>query len=140
MDKVDLFKEIDLIQECIRRMSHNSFMVKGWALTLIAGVTVISHGDNFNDYILLVCSTIVPFICFWILDAFFLHTERKYRKLYEITLEKRRNGDMSYQFELNPKKVSINCFIRTMFSTTLSLFYGIPLLSCIVLMVIKIVQ
>ena len=131
MDNDNLFKEIDLIQECIRRMAHNSFMVKGWALTVFAGVTAFTHGDNFNDYILLICSTIIPFVCFWLLDTFFLHTERRYRKVYEVMLEKRRKGDLSGQFELNPHNVSINCFGKTMFSTTLALFYGIPLLSCV---------
>lgn len=130
MDRDDLFKEIDLIQECIRRMSHNSFMVKGWALTLLAGVTAFTHGDNFKDVVLLICSTIIPFVCFWLLDTFFLHTERKYRKMYEVMLEKRRKDDLSGQFELNPQNVSINCFGKTMFSTTLVFFYGIPLLCC----------
>lgn len=29
----ELFKEIDLIQNCIERMAKNSFMIKGWSLT-----------------------------------------------------------------------------------------------------------
>lgn len=135
MDREDLFKEIDLIQECIRRMSHNSFMVKGWALTVLAGVTAFTHGDNFKDVVLLICSTTIPFVCFWLLDAFFLHIERKYRRMYDIMLEKRRKGDTTNQFELNPKHINVNCFGKTLFSATLSLFYGIPLLCCIVVIV-----
>ena len=76
MDKEELFKEIDLIQGCINRMAHNSFLVKGWALSVFAGVTAITQGNNLNDIVLLICTTIVPFICFWILDGFFLQTER----------------------------------------------------------------
>ena len=36
-----LEKEIDLIQACINRMAQNSFMVKGWAITLIAVVLAL---------------------------------------------------------------------------------------------------
>lgn len=132
MDRDDLFKEIDLIQECIRRMSHNSFIVKGWALTVLAGVTAFTHGDNFKDVVLLICSTAIPFVCFWFLDAFFLHTERKYRKMYDIMLEKRKKGDTSNQFELNPKHISVDSFGKTLFSTTLLIFYSIPCIAVIV--------
>jgi hypothetical protein len=36
-----LYKEIDLIQACISRMAQNSFMVKGWLITLIAVVLAL---------------------------------------------------------------------------------------------------
>ena len=83
MDKDELFKEIDLIQGCINRMSQNSFMLKGWALTIFAGVTAFTKGENFSDPITLVCTTVIPFVCFWFLDSFFLRTEKKYRKMPE---------------------------------------------------------
>lgn len=40
MDKKELKtvmeKEIDLVQGCISRMAQNSFVIKGWTITLIA--------------------------------------------------------------------------------------------------------
>ena len=35
MDKSNeiLFKEIDLIQEIVKRLASNSFLIKGWAVT-----------------------------------------------------------------------------------------------------------
>ena len=68
MGNEELFKEIDLIQGCIKRMASNSFLVKGWALSAFAGVTAITKGENLNDIALLICTTLVPFVCFWILD------------------------------------------------------------------------
>lgn len=34
LTEMAIHKELDLIQGCISRMGHNSFLVKGWALTL----------------------------------------------------------------------------------------------------------
>lgn len=135
MEKEELFKEIDLIQGCINRMAQNSFMLKGWALTIFAGVTAFTKGENFSDSITLVCTTIIPFVCFWILDTFFLHTEKKYRKMYEDMLTKRKVNNTEGQYELNPKTIKVDCFFKVMFSITMVIFYGIPLLASIVLLV-----
>lgn len=86
MEKDELFKEIDLIQNCINRMAKNSFMLKGWALTIFAGVTAFTKGENFSNPVTLVCTTIIPFVCFWILDTFFLRTEKSIGKCMRICL------------------------------------------------------
>ncbi|MBV4091683.1 hypothetical protein QVO10_08565 [Bacteroides gallinaceum] len=138
MEKDELFKEIDLIQNCINRMAKNSFMLKGWALTIFAGVTAFTKGENFSNPVTLVCTTIIPFVCFWILDTFFLRTEKKYRKMYEDMLIKRKDNNTEGQYELNPPKIKVDCFLKVMFSITLVVFYGIPLLASIFLLVISI--
>lgn len=138
MEKDELFKEIDLIQNCINRMAKNSFMLKGWALTIFAGVTAFTKGENFSNPVTLVCTTIIPFVCFWILDTFFLRTEKKYRKMYEDMLIKRKDNNTEGQYELNPQKIKVDCFLKVMFSITLVVFYGIPLLASIFLLVISI--
>ena len=138
MDKDELFKEIDLIQGCINRMAQNSFMLKGWALTIFAGVTAFTKGENFSDPITLVCTTIIPFVCFWILDTFLLRTEKKYRKMYEDMLTKRKINNTEGQYELNPKTIKVDCFLKVMFSITMVFFYGIPLLASIALLVISV--
>ena len=138
MDKDELFKEIDLIQGCINRMAQNSFMLKGWALTIFAGVTAFTKGENFSDPITLVCTTIIPFVCFWIRDTFFLRTKKKYRKMYEDMLTKRKINNTEGQYELNPKTIKVDCFLKVMFSITMVFFYGIPLLASIVLLVIRV--
>ena len=42
MGNEELFKEIDLIQGCINRMANNSFLIKGWALSVFAGATAFT--------------------------------------------------------------------------------------------------
>lgn len=137
MEREELFKEIDLIQNCINRMAQNSFMLKGWALTIFAGVTAFTKGENFSEPVTLIFTTIVPFVCFWILDTFFLQTEKKYRRMYEEMLIKRKANNSDGQYDLNPRRFKVECFLRVMFSLTLVLFYGIPLLASVVLLVIK---
>ena len=128
MENEELFKEIDLIQSCINRMAQNSFMLKGWALTIFAGVTVFTKGDNFTNCIMMLCSTLLPFICFWILDAFFIKTERKFRKLYTKVLNERKQGITEKQYELDINGIKERNIVCIMFSTTLLVFYGIPTL------------
>lgn len=140
MDNEKIFKEIDLIQGCINRMANNSFLVKGWALGVFAGVTAITKGENLNNTILFVCTTIIPFVCFWILDAFFLQTEKKYRKMYAERLEMRKNGKEDKLYELDPSHYKVDCIFKVMWSITLRVFYGIPFLASIVVLVIKIVD
>lgn len=42
MDNDVLHKEIDLIQACITRMASNSFLLKGWAVSIIAVILALS--------------------------------------------------------------------------------------------------
>ena len=80
------FKEIDLIQGIINRMARNSFMIKGWALT-VAGIAYSLNLASSKSAFLCVG---IPVIClfFWSLDAYYLRTERKYRALYNDVVDK----------------------------------------------------
>lgn len=133
-----LYKEIDLIQSCISRMSQNSFMVKGWLITLVAVILALLP-ENFNLNILCIISFIV-IACFWYLDAFFLKTERLYRWKYNWVIINRLQSD-DFIFDLNPhnskmwlKSNIVNesqnntpilepCIFRVMFTRTLILLY-----------------
>jgi hypothetical protein len=72
-----LCKEIDLIQACISRMAQNSFMVKGWLITLIAVVLALLP-ENFDIRRLSIVGVVIT-SCFWYLDASFLRIEILYR-------------------------------------------------------------
>ena len=67
-----LYKEIDLIQSCISRMAQNSFMVKGWVITLVAACCAVSS-LNSNEWKILFIFGALAIILFWYLDAFFLN-------------------------------------------------------------------
>lgn len=128
INDTNLHKEIDLIQGCINRMASNSFMLKGWTISLVAVVLALTE-DRSNPLFLL-CCIFIPLLCFWYLDAFFLRTEKMYRKMYEWTLKERKEGNIEYQYDLNPHrfKKDVESCCRIMFSKTLRVFYGIPTL------------
>lgn len=125
-----IHKEIDLIQSCISRMAQNSFLLKGWTVSLVA--VVIALGKDF-DFMYLCLLLLLPVTCFWYLDAFFLRTEKMYRQMYEWVI-KNRNSTDAYLYDLNPHRFEkeVSCELYIMFSRTLLVFYGIPTITLIV--------
>lgn len=135
--KSEYLKEIDLVQNCINRMSQNSFLIKGWALTVFAAVKSFTKGSTLGNWKLTTLVVFVPFVCFWLLDAYFLQTERKYRHLYKWIIEKRKLDEDEFLFDLNPNRFSrkVGCVIRVALSKTLILFYGFPMIATICLLI-----
>lgn len=72
-------RHLEMIQGVISRMANNSFLLKGWAVTLAAGVFALSAKES-NKYYFLIAY--IPIIIFWVLDAYYLMQERMYRALY----------------------------------------------------------
>ena len=95
-----LYKEIDLIQSCISRMAQNSFMVKGWVITLVAACCAVSS-LNLSEWKILFIFGALAIILFWYLDAYFLKMERLYRFKYEWVINNRLKKD-EFAFDLNP--------------------------------------
>lgn len=131
-----MLKEVDIIQEIIRRMAFNSFMIKGWAITLVV-VALLLKGTEYQVWI-----AFIPLLVFWFLDAYFLWQERMYRKLYEWVIKNRLKTD-EYLFDMNAYrfKDEVQSRFRIMFSITLGWFYGsIAILIVIYSIIIFLVQ
>lgn len=114
-----MLKEISIIQDIIKRMGFNSFMIKGWAITLVV-VALLLKGTEYQVGI-----AFIPLLVFWFLDAYFLWQERMYRKLYEWVINNRLKTDESL-FDMNASrfKDEVQSKFRIMFSITLGWFYG----------------
>lgn len=119
-----MLKEIELIQDIIKRMASNSFMIKGWAITLVV-VTLLLKGEKYQVLI-----AFIPLLVFWFLDAYFLWQERMYRKLYDWVINNRLKTD-EHLFNMNakhrfkdPVKSRFRIIFSIMFSITLGWFYG----------------
>jgi hypothetical protein len=130
-DKETLHKEIDLIQGIINRMANNSFLLKGWLVSLIAVIIALEKDVICEASLIL----IVPTLAFWYLDAFFLHKERCYRKLYDWVIENRMNTD-KYLYNLDYKRFNQH-FCNSLFSKTLMAFYGVVMLVLIGIIIYK---
>ena len=70
---------LELIQNIITRMANNSFMLKGWAITLVTGIFALASKDADKSFFLI---AYIPVILFWLMDSYYLQQERLYRKLY----------------------------------------------------------
>ena len=77
--KISKIEHLKMIEDIITRMANNSFLVKGWTVTLIAALLIFADAKNNICFIWI---AIIPIIVFWYLDSFYLQLERKYRQLY----------------------------------------------------------
>ncbi len=73
-------KHLDYIHNTINRMSTNSFLIKGWSITIISALFIFSD-NKMNERILAIA--VLAMIVFWYLNGYFLHQERKFRALYD---------------------------------------------------------
>lgn len=119
MDKK--LKHLELVQGVINRMASNSFMLKGWAVTLVAGIFALAGKDTDKLYFLV---SYVPVIVFWGLDAYYLLQERLYRSLYDRV---RKTEEENIDFALKATKKEFNsdknCYCSCLCSKTEVLFY-----------------
>ncbi len=76
----DLVKHLEFVQAVITRMANNSFLLKGWTVTLSTALFALAVNQSKSIFATL---ALLPALSFWGLDAFYLRRERLYRKLYE---------------------------------------------------------
>jgi hypothetical protein len=117
-------EEIKIVQDIIRRIASNSFVMKGWAITLVTATLVIKISVE-QKYAIFIA--LIPLISFWYLDAFFLRQERLFRKLYEWIITNRLTDKTSQRkyFDMSTKQFikEIESTFRIMFSKTILWFY-----------------
>jgi len=121
-------KHLELIQAIISRMASNSFFLKGWSVTLVAAIFALAAKDS-NPLFLFVAY--VPCISFWILDGYFLHQERLFRKLYD-AVRVRPESDVDFSMNTSPYVQLVASWPEVMFSVTLRLFHGVVLATIVV--------
>lgn len=115
-----MMKEAEIIQAIIKRESSESFLIKGWTVSLIVAALIL-QGQRMHIMI-----SFIPLLAFWFLDAHFLQTIRRYKVLYRWVIENRLKTD-EYTFDINindrfGKSVSSRPVL--MFSEKLIWFYG----------------
>ena len=130
-----MLKEVEIIQDIIRRMAFNSFLIKGWTITLVA-VTLLLRGSKYQVFI-----AYIPLLVFWFLDAYFLWQERLYRRLYKWVIQHRLETD-EHLFDMNAYrfKDEEQTKLRIMFSITLGWFYGSIFILTLIYTVILLMQ
>lgn len=123
-------KHLEMIQAVITRMATNSFLIKGWCVTLVAGIMALSAKDNDKRFIII---AYYPVLMFWILDGYFLYQERLFRKLYEKV--RTSNDDIKFSMDTTAFKKEVT-WLAAFFSKTLLLFYFVMIVAVLLSMMI----
>jgi len=119
-------KEIEIIQSIINRMGSNSFLIKGWTITIVVGILLLENLASMKVQIFI---AYIPLILFWILDSYFLWQERLYRRLYNWDISHRlETNDHLFSLDTDRFKKEISKFAIP-FSKSFLLFYGAILIS-----------
>lgn len=128
-------KHLELIQRVVARFGTNSFIIKGWALTVsgaLYGYTV----SHLNWRLALV--GLFPVVPFWYLDAYFLYHERLFRCLYD---DVRRSSSAIEPFSMHIAGYkSFQAWRKTVASMTLTVFYGMIMAVGLTILVASIVN
>ena len=110
---------LNIIQSIISRMASNSFLIKGWTITLFSALLALTASSSSRSYLPI---GFIPLFAFWYLDYFYLRQERLFRKLYEHAIKPESSANFS--MDTAPFCSAIDCIF---FSPALAGFY-VPLL------------
>lgn len=128
-------KHLEMIQAIINRMATNSFIIKGWSVTLVSALFALSAKDADGRYVLV---SYFPAIIFWILDSYFLYQERLFQNLFDkVRLEAASTTD----FSMSTKGLICDraSWEAALVSKTILIFHGTIILTiCIVLFSLRI--
>ena len=113
-------KHLEFLQLTITRMGLNSFLIKGWSITLVAAMFAFSAKDSNNKYTII---TIAATYVFWILDAYFLSQERQFRGLYNEVRQK-DEADINFEMDPSPYKTGKGSWSNCFFAITPLIFYS----------------
>lgn len=108
---------LEMIQNIITRMAKNSFTIKGWVITIVSAIFIFAKTSNL---LLILSITYLPILLFWLLDAYYLSLERKYRNLYNYVLT---IPSESLTYELKPKNGENSGICNSFLSKSVMPFY-----------------
>jgi hypothetical protein len=71
---------LTFIQETIRRMSQNAFLIKGWCVGIVSALLAFSVKEGLPTALKV---AFLPIMFLWLLDGYYTSLERRYRRLYD---------------------------------------------------------
>jgi len=121
-------KHLEIIQGVINRMGQNSFLIKGWTVTLVAALFALAAKDTDQRFVIIAC---FPTAIFWFLDGYYLYQERLFRKVYD---HARQKTTVDYSLSTKNFDNGFADWVKAVFSKTIILFYGVIVLTLIIVM------
>lgn len=127
---------LQMLQEPICRMSTISAIFKGFAATIVAGISAISYSST-NIWVLGL--SFLPVLAFAVLDVYYLKLERKFRFLFDQVRLDKHEIDFSMKLTNNPLEI-ISAKARIwdcIKSPSIYLFYPLMLFILVAVFVLK---
>jgi hypothetical protein len=115
-------KHLEFIQGAIARMSTSSFLFKGWAITIAAGLSAFAATSTTGVLRVALIGAILSSVLFWGLDGYYLWIERRYVVLYNrVAAQRPCEIDFSMQTD---KSNPVSEWFKICFRPHLWVFYG----------------
>lgn len=119
--KERVVKHLEITQGVINRLANNSFLIKGWSMTILAAAILFIARVESDNSVFLTLSFTIPVVSFWVLDGYFLWQERLFRGIYN---DIRTQDDSDFQMDIPAQlKKPNNKWSNAVFSKTLNIFY-----------------
>ncbi|MBP8114664.1 MAG: hypothetical protein KAY50_04850 [Chitinophagaceae bacterium] len=123
-------KHLEFLQNVITRMNSNSFLLKGWTITLVSALFALAAKDSNLNFVLV---SYIGIPIFWVLDGFYISQERQFRDLYNRVTEI-DEANIDFKMDASEFDKGNRTWFSGVFSKTLIPFYGISILTTLVVM------
>src|SRR5262249_10328877 len=128
----DVVEHLRFIQAIIARHGNNSFLLKGWTVTLAAAILGLA-ASNPNPLLGLIA--LIPALAFWALDAYYLRQERIYRTLYDrVRLNANKPVEPGELFSLsaNQSMHEVPSWFRTLWASSVVGLHGVLVVTILI--------
>jgi hypothetical protein len=112
-------KHLEFIQAVISRMATNSFLFKGWAITIAAALSGFAAVDTKHGLLVI---ALVSTLMFWALDGYYLWLERCFVSLYN-TVAAKNESNIDFSMSID-KSDAAKSWFTTCWRPHLWVFYG----------------
>jgi hypothetical protein len=123
-------KHLEMIQAVVARLAKEAALIRGWSLTVAAGF--YAYSAEAASWPVAVVG-MFAILVFWVLNAYYLHTERRFRCLFNRARSERDNVPL---FSMDAGCENPGAPAKTLVSLTLLLFYGLLLVVGFVLAIV----
>lgn len=112
-------KHLELVHNVIAKMNRNSFLIKGWMVTVVSALFALAVKNANVNYAVV---SYIAILVFWVLDAFYLSQEGQYRALYD-TVRAQNEEDIDFSLDASSYNTGRNTWRSAVFSRTLVVLY-----------------
>ena len=113
-------KYLEFLQSSVARMAGNSFLAKGRSITLTTAVLGFAIKDGDPSFALI---GLLPVTLFWLLDAYYLALERKFRDLYTKAVPA-FVANRGVSFSISPGSIKFRFWIAMLFRPAVFLVHA----------------